>query len=117
MLEMDKNWQPKKKIIIEKLASVKNKKRTEKILSAKEYEGDKTRNLTAQYQAEAAKFRESHGSGEEEVGSARGRHRGLNLSRDEIFPFSEEKRKDYDFELNDGTLIDEQKVSMSLRPV
>jgi hypothetical protein len=27
-----------------------------------------------------------------------------------MFPFSEEKRKDFDFELNDGTLIDGRKV-------
>jgi hypothetical protein len=118
ILEMDKNWQPKKKIIVEKLTSVENEKKTEKILSATEHEGDKTRNVTAQYQAEAAKFRESHGSGEEEGGKRKGgRHRGLNLSHDEMFPFSEEKRKGYDFELNDGTLIDGQRIyALETRP-
>lgn len=111
MLEMDKNWQPKKKIIIEKLTSVKNKKRTEKIISATEHEGDKVRDITAKYRTEEAKFRERNKpENESNEKPKKARHRGLDLSREEIFPFGEERRQAYEFVLGEESLASGERV-------
>jgi hypothetical protein len=101
LYEMDKNWEPKKKTIIQKLTAVRNKKRTEKILSATEYNDDKTKDVTAKYQTQAAKFNKKNEADANEEGKRRGgRHRGLDLERDEFFPFSASKKKDYEYKLH-----------------
>jgi hypothetical protein len=111
LLEMDKNWEPKKKTIIEKLAVVKNKKRTEKVLNATEYDKEKTRDMTAKYQAEAAKFNKRNESSKDgNKGKKSKRRRGLDLNRDEFFPFGEAKRKDYEFNLQEDSLTYNQRV-------
>jgi len=101
LYEMDKNWEPKKKTVIQKLTTVRNKKRSEKILSATEYHEDKIKDVTAKYREEAAKFNkknEANANGEEK--SRRGRHRGLDLERDEFFPFGESRKQDYEYALH-----------------
>lgn len=109
--DMDKDWRPKKKTVVEKFVIVKDNVRTEKILSATEYEGDRTKDLTAKYRAEAEKLNiKSESSQGEEGGRKGGRYRGLDLSRDEMFPFGEDKRADYAFELREGTLGAYQRV-------
>lgn len=111
LFEMDKNWEPKKKIIIEKLAVVENKKKTEKILSAVEYDEDETKDMTAKYREEAAKFNEKNEAEQGDDGKRKGgRHRGLDLNRDELFPFGENKRQDYEFDLHEGSLAEGQRV-------
>jgi len=109
--DMDKDWKPKKKTVVEKFVIVKDKVRIEKILSATEYEGDRTKDLTAKYQAEAEKFnKKSESSQGEDGGRKGGRYRGLDLSRDEMFPFGEDRRADYEYELREGTLAAGQRV-------
>jgi len=111
LFDMDKNWEPKKKTIIEKLAVVKNKIRTEKILSATEYDEKKTKDMTAKYQAEAEKFNERNESSKGKKGKRKGgRHRGMDLSQDDIFPFGENRRNDYEFEFREGSLSDKLRV-------
>jgi len=111
LFEMDKNWEPKKKTIIEKLAVVKNRIRTEKILSATEYCEDKTKDLTTKYQAEAAKFnRRNESSKGKKRGRKGGRYRGMDLGQDDIFPFGENRRKDYEFDFREGSLSDKFRV-------
>jgi hypothetical protein len=111
LFEMDKNWEPKKKTVIQKLTTVRNKKRSEKILSAMEYHEDKTKDVTAKYQAEAAKFNkknEAIANGEEKRRS--GRHRGLDLEWEEFFPFGESRKKDYEYKLRQELLKNGQNV-------
>lgn len=111
LFDMDKNWEPKKKTIIEKLIIVENKKRTEKILSAIEYDEDKTKDMTSKYQAEAAKFNKKNQAEQGDDGKRKGgRHRSLDLKRDELFPFGENKRQDYEFDLREGSLAEGQRV-------
>ncbi len=111
LFEMDKNWEPKKKTIIEKLVVVKNKIRIEKILSATEYNEEKTKNITAKYQAEAEKFNERNESSIRKKGKRKGgRHRGMDLGQDDIFPFGENRRNDYEFEFREGFLSDKLRV-------
>jgi len=111
LIEMDKNWEPKKKTIIEKLTTVRNKIRTEKILSATEYDGEKTKDVTAKYIVEAAKFNNKNKSEAGNKGKRKGgRHRGMDLTRDELFPFGENRRKDYEFDLLEETLEESQRV-------
>ena len=88
LFEMDKNWEPKKKTIIQKLTTVRNKMRTEKILSATEYHEGNTKDVTDKFREEAEKFNkknEAKANGEGKRSS--GRHRGFDLERDEFFPF------------------------------
>jgi hypothetical protein len=111
LYEMDKNWEPKKKTIIEKLAVVKNKIRNEKILSAMEYDGDKTKDKTAKYQAEAEIFNRRNESNKGKSGGRKGgRRRGMDLSQDDIFPFGKNRRNDFEFGIREGFLEDKQEV-------
>jgi hypothetical protein len=111
LFEMDKNWEPEKKTIIEKLAVVKNKIRKEKILSATEFDEDKTKDKTAKYQAEASKFNRRNESNRGKDGGRKGgKSRGMDLSQDDIFPFGENRRKDYEFNLREGSLEDKLRV-------
>jgi hypothetical protein len=111
LFEMDKNWEPKKKTVIQKMTTVKNKKRTEKILSATTYHKDKTKDVTAKYQAEIAKFNEKNKADTNGKGKRRGgRHRGLDLERDEFFPFGTSRKKDYEYNLHHELSNDGQDV-------
>jgi hypothetical protein len=111
LIEMDKNWEPKKKTVIEKLTTVENKIRTEKILSATEYDKDKTKDVTAKYIVEAAKLNRKNKSDAGNKGKRRGgRHRGMDLTRDELFPFGENRRKDYEYVLLEDSLNNDQTV-------
>ena len=111
LFEMDKNWEPKKKTIIEKFAVVKNKIRTEKILRATEYDEDKTKDMTDKYQTEAEKFNKRNESSKGKKGGRKGgRHRGMDLGQDDIFPFGEKRRNDYEFEFREGSLSDKLRV-------
>jgi hypothetical protein len=110
LFEMDKNWEPKKKTVIQKLTTVRNKKRTEKIVSATEFHKDKTKDMTAKYQAEAAKFNRKNEAANDEGKRRSGRHRGLDLERDEFFPFGASKQKDYEYKLHQELLKNGQNV-------
>ncbi len=111
LYEMDKNWEPKKKTVVEKLVTVKDNARVEKVLRATEYDGDKTKDVTAKFRAEAEKLNKKSESREGKDGGRKGgRYRGLDLNRGELFPFEENKRKDYDFEVSEGFLEADRKV-------
>jgi len=111
LFEMDKNWEPKKKTIIEKLAVVKNKIRNEKILRATEFDEDKTKDKTAKYQAEAAKLNRKNEANKGKNGERKGGgRRGMDLNQDDIFPFAENRKKEFEFNLREGSLEDKLKV-------
>ncbi len=108
LYEMDKNWEPKKKTVIEKQIVVDNKTRIEKVFKAMEYKNDEIKDVTNEFKEEAAKMNAKNRPSDGEESS--GRHRGMNLSKEEIFPFDEAKRKDYDFSLRKKTLPDAREV-------
>jgi hypothetical protein len=111
LFDMDKNWKPKKKVIIQKWVTERNGRRTEKIINAPEYDKDKGRDVTAEFQEEAAKFNKKNADNENEAGKRRrGRHRGLDLQWDEFFPFGDKRKKDYEYSLSQDILDNGQNV-------
>jgi hypothetical protein len=108
LYEMDKKWEPKKKTVIEKQIVVDNKTRIEKVYKAVEYKDDEIKDVTNEFKEEAAKMNAKNRSSDGKESG--GRHRGMNLGMDEIFPFNEEKRKDYDFSLSKETGPDSREV-------
>jgi hypothetical protein len=105
-IEMDKNWNPKKETVVQKTVLMKNKVRREKIQSAVEIKKGKTMDVTQKYinqaykdmQKAAKERRKAKDKGDEKNHSRR-----MELSPDEVFPFSEKNRGNYDF-----TLLEEQ---------
>ncbi len=108
LYDMDKNWEPKKKTVIEKQIVVDNKTRIEKVFKATEYKDDEIKDVTNEFKEEAAKMNAKNRSSDGEESG--GRHRGMNLGMEDIFPFGEAKRKDYDFSLHKETLPDGREV-------
>jgi hypothetical protein len=93
IIEMDKNWRPGKRTVIERAVAVDGDTRTEEVLSAIESEDGRSRDVTAKFKAEAAKFNARNATREGKAAARKGqRHRGLDLSRDELFPFGAERR-------------------------
>lgn len=110
-IEMDKNWKPKKETIVRKTVLMKNKIRQEKIQNAVEIKKGKQRDVTQKYinQAykdlqkaarERKKAKDKGKDGEEE------QRRRMELSLDEMFPFSEKNKDKYDFALLEETTVE-----------
>ena len=100
VLEMDKDWMPGKRTVIERAVAVDGDMRTEEVLSAVESEDGRTRDVTAKFRAEAAKLNAKNATREGKAAAKKGqRHRGLDLSRDELFPFGAERRGEYEFKV------------------
>jgi hypothetical protein len=100
MVEMDKQWKPKKEIVVEKIMRMNDGLRSEEILSARQTEKGNTKDVTAEHAQEARKRaekarrrREERGrdADEEDSGGRR------DLSMEQMFPFGEDKRTQYDF--------------------
>jgi hypothetical protein len=72
-----------------------------------EYDGDKTKDKTAKYQAEAEKLNRKNLSKKGKNGERKGgRRHGMDLSQEDIFPFGQNKRKDFEFDVREGFLDD-----------
>lgn len=108
-IEMDKSWKPKKETVVQKTVLMKDKKRQEKIQSAVEIKKGKRKDVTQKYinqaykdMQKAAKERKKakDNDGEED---RRGR---MDLSLDEMFPFSEKNKENYDFTLLEETSLE-----------
>lgn len=110
--QMDKNWQPKKQTVIEKVVTVKGDMRTEEISKATETEKGKSRNVTEKYKEkarkEAEKARNQVAEGKQPVqGDSGGSY---ELTQKEIFPFDADQRVNYDFRRLDDTSLDGEPV-------
>jgi hypothetical protein len=108
--EMDKDWKSKKETVIQKTVLMKNKIRQEKIQSAVEIKKGKKKDVTQKYinqaykdlQKAARERKKTKDKGKEDQ-----RRRHMELSLDEMFPFSEKNRDKYDFTLLEETAIAE----------
>jgi hypothetical protein len=93
---MDKNWEPEKKTIVRKTVTVRDKDRTEDIISAIEIEKEKTKDVTEKFRQDALKEKrkreERRNKGQFDNGGGR-----RELSMDDMFPFGVEERKNYIF--------------------
>jgi hypothetical protein len=112
-IEMDKDWKPKKETIVQKTVLMKNKTRQEKIQSAVEIKKGKSKDVTQKYINQAYKdmqkaAREKKKAKDKDGGENRkGR---MDLSLDEMFPFSEKNKGSYDFVLLEETSVEEVPV-------
>jgi len=107
--EMDKNWKPKKETVVQKTVLMKDKSQQEKIQSAVEIKKGKSKDVTQKYinqaykdmqKAAREKKKSKDKDGEQE------RSRRMDLSLDEMFPFSEKNRENYDFTLLEETVLE-----------
>jgi hypothetical protein len=107
--EMDKNWKPKKETVVQKTVLMKNKTQQEKIQSAVEIKKGKSKDVTQKYvnqaykdmqKAAREKKKTKDKDGEEE------KRRRMDLSLDEMFPFSEKNRENYDFTLLEEAVLE-----------
>jgi hypothetical protein len=107
--EMDKNWKPKKETVVQKTLLMKDKIQQEKIQSAVEIEKGKSKDVTQKYinqaykdmqKAAREKKKAKDKDGEEEQG------RRMDISLDEMFPFSEKNKGNYDFTLLEETSLE-----------
>lgn len=93
---MDKNWKPEKKTVVRKTVTVRDKDRTEDIISATEIEKDKTKDVTEKLKKDALKEKKKQ---EERRAEGKSENEGgrRELSMDDMFPFGVTERKNYIF--------------------
>jgi len=103
MHEMDKNWKSKKKTVVEKTIMMKNKIRSESIKSAVEIQKGKTKDVTQKFVNDAYKAREKAArerkKAKDEDGEDDEHRRRMDISLEEMLPFSEKNRENYEFAL------------------
>lgn len=107
--EMDKNWKPKKETVVQKTVIMKDKKRHEKIQSAVEIKKDKSKDVTQKYINQAYKDMEKAARERKKAKDNDGeedRRRRMDVSLDQMFPFSEKNRENYDFSLLEETSLE-----------
>ena len=98
-IQMDRRWEPKKKLVVRKRIRISGENRREEVLEALETEKGRTRDVTAEYR-ERARKEEAEGDAESRSDSDRDHRkgrRGFTLTDENLFPFSEEARKNYEF--------------------
>jgi hypothetical protein len=98
--EMDKNWEPEKVTVVQKTLLMKNKILQEKIQSAVEIKNDKRKDVTQKYINESYKEMQKAAKERKKARDKNGeddRRRHMDFSFDELFPFSEKNRGNYDF--------------------
>ena len=94
---MDKDWEPTKTEVVEKIVSIQGKRRIEEILSALEKKRGKVKDLTEKYRKDARK-RNEKALREPEESQERGR-RDLDLTLKEYMPFTADRRGEFTFRL------------------
>jgi hypothetical protein len=107
---MDKNWKPKKETVVQKTVLMKNKTQQEKIQSAVEIKKGKSKDVTQKYINQAYKDMQKAAREKKKAkdkDGEEGRRERMDLSLDEMFPFSEKNRGNYDFALLEETVLEE----------
>ena len=113
MYDMDKKWKPKKTTVVEKTVLMKNNMRSESIIKAVEYKKGKSKDVTQKYINDAYKAREkaarerrkANKKEDRDGDDGADRHR-REFSMDEMFPFSEKNRENYEFSLLEETNLE-----------
>ncbi len=98
-IQMDRRWEPKKQLVVRKHIRISGESRREEILEALETEKGSTRDVTVEYR-ERARKEESDAEAESRSDSGRDHRKGnrrFTLTDENLFPFSEEARKNYEF--------------------
>ena len=112
VLNMDKNWKPKKTTLVEKIVLVEDGLRSEKILSAQETAKGKTKDVTDKFEKDARKAKEKaqkrrakRGNEDREEGGGR-----RDFTLEQMFPFSSDKRGEYTFTRKSGSYVGQRPV-------
>jgi len=104
--EMDKNWEPKKVTVVQKTVLMKSKILQEKIQNAVEIKDDERKDVTQKYINESYKEMQKAAKERQKAkdkNGDEGRRGHMDFSFDELFPFSEKNRGNYNF-----TLVEER---------
>jgi len=107
--EMDKDWKPRKKTVIQKIVRVKDEARQESIEHAVEIKDGKNKDVTQEYINKAYKEMENKARKKREDKIKDNKEEGrrhMDLTEDDVFPFDEEKRVNYDFVILDEASIE-----------
>jgi len=114
--KMDKTWKPESVTVVTKNVKVTNGEREEEILKAEETKKGKTTDVTLKYAQEAREEREKEKKrrAEEKDQNKRGEGRGqsMTMTLDEMLPFSEKKRAEFDFRLMENGVLDGRPVAV-----
>jgi hypothetical protein len=111
--EMDKEWNPKEVVVVEKKVIQQREKRREVILKATEFKKGVEKDVTAEYREQERKRMEKaekRRREREKEGGNGGEGGSLSLSSDETFPFAPEERKNFFFNQLSDTVIDGRAV-------
>lgn len=113
LLEMDKNWKPKKRTEVEKTVRVVDGLRTEDITQATELRKGKTKDVTLKFrkdaQKNAVKARKRRArQGDGDSGGGGGGRR--ELSMEQMFPFGEERKDKYEFSRKGNSYVGRRSV-------
>jgi len=106
---MTADWTPRSTTVAEKIISVDGDLWSEEVLSAVETEEGRTRDVTRKLQDEARERAEKQKRSTPDERKAGQRSRGrrsLDMTRDEVLPFSPEKRTGYDFAIEGAAQLD-----------
>jgi hypothetical protein len=107
VLNMDKNWKPKKTTLVEKVVRMTDGLRSEEILSAQETSKGRSKDVTAEFaedarkQAEKARKRRAKNPGSDDEGDGGRRE----FSMEQMFPFDPGKRTEYTFVRKGGSYV------------
>jgi len=103
---MDKHWTPKKTTVIEKQITKNRDNYSVDIIRAVEYKKGKEKDITDDVKKENAKNREkSEKEAEENRGENGEKKHELKLGLDDLIPFGEEQRNQFNFLLIPDTLV------------
>lgn len=112
--EMDKKWNPKKVVVVEKQIIQQGEKRREVILKATEFKKGVEKDVTAEHREyerkrmeKAEKRRREREGKKKQDGDGEG---SFSLSMDELFPFAPEKQEKFFFHQFADTVIDGRAV-------
>jgi hypothetical protein len=112
----DKNWAAEEVTVVTKnVKSSAEGKPEEEILKALQTKKGKTTDITQKYAEERRKEREKarqRRAEEQDPPAADDERGGGSVSLDEFLPFSDKKRGDFEFRLQDKTMLDGQEVSV-----
>jgi hypothetical protein len=107
--EMDKNWKSKKETIVQKTVIMKGKRRHEKIRSAVEIKEGKSKDVTQKYINQAYKDMQKAARERKKAKDKNGeedQRRRMDVSLDQMFPFSDKNRENYDFSFFEETSLE-----------
>lgn len=105
-IEMDKNWKTEKETVVQKTVLMKDKTRQEKIQSAVEIKNGQRKDVTQKYINQAYKDMQNAAREKKKAkdnDNEEDRKGRMDLSLDEMFPFNEKNRENYDFTLLEET--------------